>query len=63
MTIKEFNISRTNRSVSERIKPGGKGINVSIVLKNLGIDSTVMGFVAGSPVKPATQKDIKALLG
>jgi len=27
--------------------PGGKGINVSIVLKNLGIESTALGFVAG----------------
>ena len=27
--------------------PGGKGTNVSIVLKNLGIDSTALGFVAG----------------
>lgn len=27
--------------------PGGKGINVSIVLKNLGIESTALGFMAG----------------
>ena len=31
----------------EQILGGGKGINVSIVLKNLGHDSTALGFVAG----------------
>ena len=31
----------------EQILPGGKGINVSIVLKNLGHDSTALGFLAG----------------
>lgn len=33
--------------MSERILPGGKGINVSTVLKNLGIESTALGFTAG----------------
>ncbi len=37
----------TNRSVSEDCFFGGKGINVSTVLKNLGIESTALGFVAG----------------
>ena len=37
----------TNRTSSELILPGGKGINVSIVLKNLGIESTALGFMAG----------------
>ena len=32
---------------NEKIFPGGKGINVSIVLNNLGIESKVLGFVAG----------------
>lgn len=27
--------------------PGGKGLNVSTVLKNLGMDSTALGFTAG----------------
>ena len=27
--------------------PGGKGINVSIVLKNLGLENTALGFAAG----------------
>ncbi len=36
-----------NRTEKEIIFPGGKGINVSIVLQNLGLQSTVLGFVAG----------------
>ena len=36
-----------NRADYEQIKAGGKGINVSIVLHNLGHDSVALGFVAG----------------
>ena len=36
-----------NRTKSEQIYYGGKGINVSIVLKELGIPSKALGFVAG----------------
>lgn len=42
-----FEIGRTNRTTGERIFPGGKGINVSIVLGNLGIENTALGFTAG----------------
>lgn len=37
----------TNRSESEDCFFGGKGINVSTVLKNLGIESVALGFAAG----------------
>ncbi len=37
----------TNRSISEDCYFGGKGINVSTVLKNLDIESTAFGFAAG----------------
>lgn len=47
VSVKDFALGKTNRTVQERILPGGKGINVSIVLKNLGIDSTALGFTAG----------------
>lgn len=40
-------MGKVNRTSEEKILPGGKGINVSIVLKNLGIASTPLGFVAG----------------
>ena len=37
----------TNRTTSEEYYYGGKGINVSMVLAELDIDSTAYGFVAG----------------
>lgn len=40
-------INDINRIKSEKILAGGKGINVSIVLKNLGIESVALGFIAG----------------
>jgi len=36
-----------NRTDDEKILAGGKGINVSTVLKNLGYDNTALGFVSG----------------
>lgn len=42
-----FTLGETNRASYELILPGGKGINVSIVLRNLGIDNTALGFLAG----------------
>ena len=47
VTVPGFTCGRTNRTVEEKIFPGGKGVNVSMVLKNLGIDSTALGFYAG----------------
>lgn len=47
LSVENFMQGATNRASSERMLPGGKGVNVSIVLKNLGFDSTVLGFTAG----------------
>lgn len=47
VAVDDFKLGYTNRTSSELMLPGGKGTNVSIVLKNLGIDSTALGFVAG----------------
>ena len=47
VTVDDFKLGYTNRTSSELMLPGGKGTNVSIVLKNLGISSTALGFVAG----------------
>jgi len=47
VTVDSLEAGRTNRTNSERMLPGGKGINVSIVLKNLGIANTALGFAAG----------------
>ncbi len=45
--VDNFEIGKINRTQTEKILPGGKGLNVSTVLKNLGIDSTALGFIAG----------------
>ena len=47
VTVKDFEIGKTNRTLTESMKPGGKGLNVSMVLQNLGICSTALGFTAG----------------
>lgn len=45
--VDDFKLGLTNRTSSEKLLPGGKGINVSQVLMNLGIENTALGFVAG----------------
>lgn len=43
----EMKLGATNRSEKEEMYFGGKGINVSIVLRELGIGSKALGFTAG----------------
>ena len=57
VTVDHFRTGEINRTADELIFPGGKGINVSIVLKNLGIDNTALGFMAGF-----TGREIQRLL-
>ena len=45
--VADMRLGRINRAATEQILPGGKGINVSTVLENLGHESRAMGFVAG----------------
>ena len=45
--VDNFKEGKTNRSKQEIIYYGGKGINVSYVLKELGIPSKCLGYVAG----------------
>lgn len=47
VSMNGFEMGMTNRTIGEQIFPGGKGINVSIVLTNLGIENTALGFTAG----------------
>ncbi len=47
VSVKEFRVGEVNRAVSESMFPGGKGLNVSMVLKNMGVDNTALGFIAG----------------
>lgn len=57
VSVKRFNRGLTNRTSAELLLPGGKGINVSIVLQNLGIESVALGFIAGF-----TGEEIKRML-
>lgn len=45
--IENMTLGATNRTSFEQMLPGGKGLNVSFVLKNLGFDTTALGFLAG----------------
>ena len=46
--VNEMQVGKTNRSQREDVFLGGKGINVSTVLTNLGVDTKALGFVAGA---------------
>lgn len=56
VTLDDFKLGLTNRTSSETLLPGGKGINVSIVLQNLGVANTALGFVAGFTGKEIEQE-------
>lgn len=45
--LEQFEQGKVNRAESVEYFPGGKGINVSRVLKNIGIDSVALGYVGG----------------
>ncbi len=47
VSVDNLTLGEVNRTSKEIMNPGGKGINVSIVLRNLGCDSTALGFCAG----------------
>ncbi len=60
MKLDELALNTVNRSRSEEIFFGGKGINVSIILHELGIDSVALGFTAGFTGE-AIEKGVEAL--
>ena len=45
--VDDFKVGSVNRTVYEEVYAGGKGINVSIVLNNLGVESKALGYIAG----------------
>ncbi|MDD6327115.1 MAG: 1-phosphofructokinase [Lachnospiraceae bacterium] len=47
LDVPQFNMEVVNRASKERIIPGGKGINVSIVLQNLGVMNRAICYTAG----------------
>lgn len=55
MHTEELLLGETNRSRSEEIYFGGKGINVSLILKELGVPSKALGFIAGFTGKAIEQ--------
>ena len=48
---KALTAGAVNRSESEEIYFGGKGINVSLVLSELGVKSKALGFVEASQAR------------
>ncbi len=47
VSVRDLNAGTVNRTESESILPGGKGLNVSAVLSTLGVENTALGFIAG----------------
>ena len=47
VSVNDFALGKTNRTKTEQMLAGGKGINVSTVLTNLGVENIALGFVAG----------------
>ena len=45
--LEEFHPGMVNRSKGEQAYSGGKGINVTVILKNLGVPNRALGFLAG----------------
>jgi len=48
MNVPSPAFGKINRSTSEAVFPGGKGLNVSVVLSRLGIPNIATGFIGGS---------------
>ncbi len=47
VTVDDFKPGEINRTANESMRFGGKGINVSFVLKEFGVKSVCLGFVGG----------------
>lgn len=56
VSVRDFKLGMTNRTEDELMLPGGKGVNVSIILNHLGIDTTALGFTAGFTGKEITRR-------
>ncbi len=52
-----FNVGKTNRTNNEYVVPGGKGLNISILLSRLGDNTCALGFTGGF-----TGNELKRLL-
>ena len=45
--VENFKLGMTNRTAAEQMVPGGKGLNVSMVLSALEVPNKALGFIAG----------------
>ena len=45
--VDNFELGKLNRTGEASYVVGGKGINISLLLKNIGKESTALGFIAG----------------
>ncbi|MCR6095389.1 1-phosphofructokinase [Salipaludibacillus agaradhaerens] len=59
VNVDNFQLGETNRVATQNMVPGGKGINVSKVLKNFGTASVALGFTAGFTGQYLKQELIK----
>ena len=47
VTLPALDMGGINRAEAEHVYPGGKGVNVALVLGNLDIPAKMLGFIAG----------------
>ena len=45
--LEDFQQGMVNRAMGEQVFSGGKGINVTVILKNLGVSNRALGLLAG----------------
>ena len=45
--VEDLKLGAVNRTQSDDVQLGGKGINVSVILNNLGVNNIALGFIAG----------------
>ena len=60
MQVRDLELGHVNRAITQEFYFGGKGVNVSYVLRNLGRTSTAWGFIAGwtgAALEAALQED------
>lgn len=60
VSVPTLALGKTNRTSYEKRLPGGKGINVSTVLKNLGVDNVALGFIAGFTGEEIKDRAVKS---
>ena len=61
--VRDFRTGETNRTESDELQWGGKGINVSTVLRNLGVENAALGFLAGFTGRALDQGELELLQG